>query len=40
LQAGLVAASLGGESGAQHLLRLTATNIDGDLLGGYSIVVT
>jgi hypothetical protein len=40
LQASPLAAALGGEKGSQHLLRFTATDIDGQLLGGYSIVVT
>jgi hypothetical protein len=34
-----VAAALGGPRGAQRLLRLTLSKPDGDLVGGYSVIV-
>jgi hypothetical protein len=35
-----LAAALGGPEGSQHLLRLTLTSPKGELVGGYSIVVS
>jgi hypothetical protein len=35
-----LASVLGGPEGAQHLLRFTLTTAEGDLVGGYSIVVS
>ncbi|MEV7096778.1 hypothetical protein AB0M80_28390 [Amycolatopsis sp. NPDC051045] len=40
LQAANIASAMGGPSRSQHLLRFTATELDGRLIGGYSLVVT
>ena len=39
LDAGSIAAALGGGTDAAHLLRFVASDVEGRFIGGYSIVV-
>ncbi len=40
LRAGSLAGALGNRGGDQHLLRFTATDTQGNLIGGYSVIVS
>jgi hypothetical protein len=40
LEAGSIAAALGGGNDNPHLLRFVATDADGQFVGGYSLIVT